>query len=358
MHGTIHRPVWALAIICASCAGPYQKENRYYRCGFPDGDPDVHNVGDACIPNANATEATSQCACTKRCEEKKANSPDNHPIHELDCNLVTATDLTEPSIACTPPDQDLLTECVEDPPTPMYRCLGPIADSCTVDEGAVETNWPLEIAYIDICKQPGEDLDDVHNRCRQQCEDMFAEFEDDIGGSCDIDQNKCVGLAYPQPVFDAEGECMASEMAPDPKGEWMENLAWPGDDGIPTSRPLACRYATDCCTAYGREACDNLNLGLAGRRPVAEKASTLRGTLTLVPSRGSGVVVDVEGEVTFSARSCANANGTCPLYIEQLGLRMLRASGPVDVEGVSTRSEGEGIFRQLLIVPSGSGREG
>ena len=30
----------------------------------------------------------------------------------------------------------------------------------------------------------------------------------------------------------------------------------------------------------------------------------------------------------------------------------------VDVEGVSTRSEGEGIFRQLLIVPSGSGREG
>jgi spoIIIJ-associated protein len=30
----------------------------------------------------------------------------------------------------------------------------------------------------------------------------------------------------------------------------------------------------------------------------------------------------------------------------------------VGVEGVSTRSEGEGLFRQLLIVPAGAGREG
>ncbi len=30
----------------------------------------------------------------------------------------------------------------------------------------------------------------------------------------------------------------------------------------------------------------------------------------------------------------------------------------VDVEGVSTRSEGEGIFRQLLIIPSGKGGTG
>ena len=30
----------------------------------------------------------------------------------------------------------------------------------------------------------------------------------------------------------------------------------------------------------------------------------------------------------------------------------------VDVEGISTRSEGEGIFRQLLIVPDGHGRPG
>lgn len=325
---------WALVMICACTEGG--PVNNFYRCGFPGGDSDIRNVGSACLPKGEDSLEARDCACVKACEEFKADAADNpnHPIHQADCNLVEFTDLTNSSLACTP-DQPTLDECAEDPPTPIYRCAGPILPSCQVDG---DTHTAM-IDAIDICLQPGEDLDDVHNRCRQECEATIAAAEA-LHPGCNMPESLCANLDYPEPVFDDTGVCTAEQqIGPGPDGVRMEGLAWPGRDGIPAKRPLACRYGEDCCAAYGQYACDSIERGLEGRQPIAERATQLRGTLKVGPAKGSGVVVEVGGRITFTNRPCSNPHMTCPLYVEELQLDMVRASGPIEIDGLSVKLE-------------------
>jgi spoIIIJ-associated protein len=69
---------------------------------------------------------------------------------------------------------------------------------------------------------------------------------------------------------------------------------------------------------------------------------------------GDPVVKAMAERLAAAARRCGKILGVAPISARE---RRQIHLALVDVEGVSTRSEGEGIFRQLLIVPSGSRTE-
>lgn len=69
---------------------------------------------------------------------------------------------------------------------------------------------------------------------------------------------------------------------------------------------------------------------------------------------GDPVVKAMAERLAAAARRSGKILGVAPISARE---RRQIHMALVDVEGVSTRSEGEGIFRQLLIIPSGSGAE-
>jgi spoIIIJ-associated protein len=69
---------------------------------------------------------------------------------------------------------------------------------------------------------------------------------------------------------------------------------------------------------------------------------------------GDPVVKAMAERLAAAARRSGKILGVAPISARE---RRQIHMALVDVEGVSTRSEGEGIFRQLLIVPSGAGTE-
>jgi spoIIIJ-associated protein len=69
---------------------------------------------------------------------------------------------------------------------------------------------------------------------------------------------------------------------------------------------------------------------------------------------GDPVVKAMAERLAAAARRSGKILGVAPISARE---RRQIHLALVDVEGVSTRSEGEGIFRQLLIVPSGSRAE-
>jgi spoIIIJ-associated protein len=69
---------------------------------------------------------------------------------------------------------------------------------------------------------------------------------------------------------------------------------------------------------------------------------------------GDPVVKAMAERLAAAARRSGKILGVAPISARE---RRQIHMALVDVEGVSTRSEGEGIFRQLLIIPSRSGTE-
>ena len=301
--------------------------NHQFECSFSYGPGQFENyiIGYPCIDgdHANMPHNPEICACEKLCEDLKAGAPQGDLIHGIDCATdVDIENVTDPYIACEP-DLNWEQQCpapFEESPT--YRCHGPVIASCDTPDnngdGLPDSTHGVNITHVDICRQPDENLNEVHDRCRDECEGMIAAAEAQIDDACDIPEALCIALQFPVAV-EGDGTCVLPTEDSAPKdGFYLQRLAWSVGDGRAASRPLACDYRGGCCHSYGKLACANITHGQQTKQSAATRRNTLTGTLTVRQGEVILGKLRVNASIDYAARACGNIHGACPLYVEQL----------------------------------------